>query len=135
MSLTKDLLYRPSDLCTASKYTVINGAIYLGVGVLLIAWPGATQTLLMDRDFVGHEQGLVRVIGLSVVVIGWLYLFGGRTGGRQVVAASVIDRLVFVPIVLLPLAFTGVFPHLLVAFAILDMTLAIGALVLSGRTK
>ena len=134
MALTKDLLYRPSDLCTASKYTVINGVIYLGAGVLLIAWPGATQTLLMDREFVGHEQGLVRVIGLSVVVIGWLYLFGGRTGGRQVVAASVIDRLVFVPIVLLPLAFTGVFPHLLVAFTILDMTLAIGAWVLSGRT-
>jgi hypothetical protein len=61
------------------------------------------------------------------VVIGWLYLFGGRTGGREVAAASVIDRLIFVPIVLLPLAFAGVFHHLLVAFTILDMTLAIGA--------
>lgn len=133
MSLTKDLLYRPPELCAASKYTVINGAIYLGVGVLLIAWPGATQTLLREPDFVGHEQGLIRVIGLTVVVIGWLYLFGGRTGGRQVVAASVIDRLIFVPIVLLPLAFTGVFPHLLVTFTILDVTLAIGAWALFGR--
>jgi hypothetical protein len=134
MSLTKDLRYRPPDLGTASKYTVINGVIYLGAGVLLIAWPGAVQTLFRDPDFIGHEQGLVRVIGLTVVVIGWLYLFGARTGGRQVVAASVIDRLVFVPIVLLPLAFSGVFPHLLVAFTILDMTLATGAWVLSGRT-
>jgi Na+-driven multidrug efflux pump len=127
MSLIRDLLYRPPNLPTASKYAVINGVIYLAAGVLLIAWPGATQTLLRDADFVGKEQGLIRVIGLSVVVIGWLYLFGGYTGGRQVVAASVIDRLIFVPIVLLPLAFTGVFPHLLVAFTILDMTLAIGA--------
>jgi hypothetical protein len=52
---------------------------------------------------------------------------GSAAGGRQVVATSAIDRLIFVPIVLLPLAFTGVFPHLLVAFKILDMTLAIGA--------
>ena len=41
-------------------------------------------------------------------------------------AASVIDRLVFVPLVLLPLALAGVFPHLLVTFTILDMSLALG---------
>jgi len=54
-------------------------------------------------------------------------------GGRQVVAVSVIDRLILVSIVLLPLAFAGVFPHLLVAFTILDMTLAIGAWLLLSR--
>ena len=70
---------------------------------------------------------------MTVVVIGWLYLFGARTGGRQVVAASVIDRLIFVPVVLLPLAFTGVFQNLLVAFTILDMSLAVGAWVLFSR--
>ena len=32
------------------------------------------------------------------------------------------NRLVFVPVVLLPLAITGVFPHLLVTFTILDMS-------------
>jgi hypothetical protein len=60
-------------------------------------------------------------------VIGWLYVFGGRSGARQVVAASVVDRLVFVPAVLLPLAIGGVFPHFLVTLAILDPALAIGA--------
>jgi hypothetical protein len=45
----------------------------------------------------------------------------------------VIDRLVLVPGVLLPLAIAGVFPHVLVAFAMLDVTLAIGALILRGR--
>jgi hypothetical protein len=103
--------------------------------VLLIFWPGVTQTLFMDRDFVGDERGLIRVVGLTVVVIGWLYLFGARTGGRQFIAASVIDRLIFVPVVLLPLAFTGVFPHLLVAFTILDMSLAVGAWVLFNGEK
>jgi hypothetical protein len=133
MALTKALLERPPSSTTASKYTAMNGFIYLAVGLLLIVWPGVTQTLFRDPAFVGHEEGLMRVIGLTVVVIGWLYVFGGRSGTRQIVAASVIDRLVFVPLVLIPLAIAGVFPHLLVTFAVLDASLAIGAWALLGR--
>jgi hypothetical protein len=133
MALTKALLERPPSSTTASKYTAMNGFIYLAVGLLLIVWPGVTQTLFRDTAFVGHEEGLMRVIGLTVVVIGWLYVFGGRSGTRQIVAASVIDRLVFVPLVLIPLAIAGVFPHLLVTFAVLDASLAIGAWALLGR--
>ena len=134
MSLIKALLEKPPSLTTASKYTVVNGFIYLAVGFLLIVWPGVTQTLFRDSAFVGHEEGLVRVIGLTVVVIGWLYVFGGRSGARQIVAASVIDRLIFVPAVLIPVAMAGVFPHLLLTFAALDVLLAIGAWVLFART-
>ena len=133
MSLMKALLEKPPALTTASKYTVLNGVIYLIVGTLLVVWPGITQTLFMDRAFAGHEEGLMRVIGLTVVVIGWLYVFGGRSGARQIVAASIIDRLVFVPIVLVPLAITGVFPHLFFTFAIFDASLAIGAWILLRR--
>jgi len=57
---------------------------------------------------------------MAVAVIGWLYLFGGRSGARQLVAASVFDRLTLVPVVLVPLAIGGVFPHLFLAFAILS---------------
>ena len=133
MTLMKDLLAKPPALTTASKYTALNGVAYLVVGALLVVRPGATQTLFMDPAFVGHEGALMRVIGLTIVVIGWLYLFGGRSGARQIVAASVIDRLVFVPVVLVPLAIAGVFPHLLVAFAIFDASLAIGAWAFLGR--
>jgi len=133
MSLLKDLLEKPATLSTASKYTVMNGVLYLGAGALFIVWPGLTQTLFRDAAFVGHESALFRVIGLLLVVIGWFYLFGGRSGARQAVAASVIDRLVFIPVVLLPLAMSGVFPHLFVAFAILEPTLAIGAWLLLSR--
>jgi hypothetical protein len=99
VSVIKALLEKPPKLTTASKCTAVNGFIYLAVGFLLIVWPGATQTLFMDPPFAGHEEGLMRVIGLTVVVIGWLYVFGGRIGARQIVAASVIDRLIFVPAV------------------------------------
>jgi hypothetical protein len=132
-SLANDLLEKPANLSTASNYTALNGVIYLGIGVLLIVWPGVTQTIFMDADFVGHEGALIRVIGLTLVVIGWLYFLGGRSGARQIVAASVVDRLVFVPVVLVPLIIAGVFPHLLGTLAILDPALAIGAGVLHNR--
>jgi hypothetical protein len=133
MSLLNDLLQKPANLSIASKYTVINGVLYLGAGALFIAWPGVVQTLFMDAAFVGHERALFRVIGLLLVVIGWFYLFGGRSGARQIVAASVVDRLLFVPVVLVPLAVAGVFPHLFVALAILEPLLAIGAWALLSR--
>jgi hypothetical protein len=133
MPLIKALLEKPRSLTTASKYTTVNGFIYLAVGCLLIVWPGVAQTLFRDPAFVGHEEGLLRVIGLTVVVIGWLYVFGGRSGARQIAAASVIDRLIFVPAVLIPVAMAGVFPHLLLIFAVFDALLAVGAWILLAR--
>jgi predicted ABC-type sugar transport system permease subunit len=72
MSLMKDLLAKPPALTTASKYTALNGVAYLVVGALLVVWPAVTQTLFRDAAFVGHEEALMRVIGLTMVVIGWL---------------------------------------------------------------
>ena len=134
MSLMKDLLERPFDQAMTSKYTVVNGLIYLGFGALVLIWPGMVQTIFRDAAFVGNEAALVRVIGMTVMVIGWLYLFGGFSGGRRIVAASVLDRVVLVPLVLIPLAIAGVFPHFLLAFALLDPTLGIGAWLLLNRS-
>jgi hypothetical protein len=61
------------------------------------------------------------------MVVGCFYYFGGRTGGEQVVAAGVISRLTLVPLVLLSLAFAGVFPRTFIAFSILEVGLASGA--------
>jgi hypothetical protein len=133
MSLINQLRHKQTSLTTASKYTALNGMGYLVVGAILIVWPGVTQTLFREPAFAGHEEALMRVIGLTVVVIGWLYVFGGRSGARQVVAASVIDRLVFVPAVLIPLAIAGVFPRLFLTFTLLDASLAIGAWILLAR--
>jgi len=59
----------------------MNGYVYLGLGALFIVWPGAVQTIFRDDGFAGHEEALFRVLGMTVAVIGWLYLFGGRSGG------------------------------------------------------
>ena len=97
-------------------------------------WPGVVQTLFMDAPFAGKEEGLFRALGMALGVIGWLYLFGGRSGGRQFVAAGVLDRWMLVPGVLVSLAIAGVFPHTFLAFALLDVSLAIGAWMLRDRT-
>jgi hypothetical protein len=135
MSLIADLKESPANLSMSSKYTSLNGIIYLAFGALLMIWPGATQTLLLDRDFVGNESALVRVLGMAVAVIGWLYFFGGRSGGRQVVAASVLDRITLVPLVLVPMVLAGVFPHTLATFAILDPVLGLVAWRLLSRER
>jgi hypothetical protein len=133
MSFINDLLEKPANLSISSKYAVMNGFIYLGAGALLIVWPGAVQMLLRDPAFVGHEGALFRVIGMAVAVIGWLYVFGGRSGAQQFGPASVLDRVVLVPVVLVPLVIAGIFPHTLGAFAIVDPTLGIGAWALHNR--
>ena len=134
MSLIKDLLERPFDQAIASKYTAMNGWIYLGIGAVLVIWPGIVQSIFRDAPFVGNEGALFRVVGMSLMVIGWLYLFGGLSGGRRIVAASVLDRVVLVPLVLVPLAIAGVFPRTLLAMAALDPTLALGAWLLLSRS-
>jgi hypothetical protein len=135
MSLIKALLEKPPSLSAASRYTVMNGVVYLACGALLMAWPGVIQAVFRDRAFVGQEEALMRLVGMTLAVIGWLYLFGGRSGARNLIAASVVDRLVLVPAVLVPLAMAGVFPHLLTTFAILDPSLGVGAWLLLGARR
>jgi hypothetical protein len=84
MSYITDLLDKPRNLSTASKYTAMNGVFYLGTGALLVAWPGVTQTIFMDTPIVGHEGALIRVIGRTLGVIGWLYFFAiAPAGGKS----------------------------------------------------
>ena len=52
----KALLEKPPRLTAASRYTVLNGAIYLGVGTLLIVWPRMTQTLFIAANRRGEHR-------------------------------------------------------------------------------
>ena len=133
MSFFEDLLAKPAEQSAVAKYSAMNGVLYLCLGGALIVWPGAVQTIFRDAPFAGNEGALFRVIGMTVAVIGWLYVFGGRSGARQFGPASVLDRVTLVPLVLVPLVIAGVFPHTLGAFAILDPALGIGAWLLHRR--
>lgn len=135
MSILAALKESPAALSPASRFTWMCGAFYMAAGALVMAWPGAAQALMRDPDFVGHEEGLMRVLGMCLLVIGWLYFFGGRSGGRQVVAATIIDRIVLVPLVLVPTALAGVFPHMMLLFAVTDPVLAIACWFLLSRRR
>jgi hypothetical protein len=125
-----DTLLKKPGLTPASRFQALNGIVYFAAGGGLIFWPGLVQLLFKDPGFTGHESALFRALGLTIAVIGWHYYFGGRTGGKQVIAAGLIERLIYVPLVLLPLALAGVFPHTFIAFTALDVGLAIRAAML-----
>jgi hypothetical protein len=127
MSLLSDLAEAPAQRSSASRFTSACGVLYLAAGLSMLAWPGQAQVMLGERPFVGDEAALVRVIGMLLAVVGWFYIFGGRTGGRQFVAATVLDRLILVPLVLVPTALAGVFPKMMLVFAVLDPALALVA--------
>ena len=110
-----------------------NADALTGFGAMVLVWPAMVQTVFRDAPFVGNEAALIRVLGMTVMVIGWFYLFGGLSGGRRIVAASVLNRVVLVPLVLVPLAMAGVFPHFLLTFAVLDPMLGVGAWLLLSR--
>ena len=78
LSLTNTLIWGKSG--KAEYLNDLTASFTSRWGGLLIVWPGVTQTLFMDRAFVGDEEGLIRVVGLTVIVIGWLYVFGGSYG-------------------------------------------------------
>ena len=131
--LIADLLALPTSLSKAARFNILGGYFYLVSGALLLFWPEAVQTLFRERDFVGDEASLIRVIGMALAVVGWLYLFGSRSGARQVVAASVVDRLSLVPFTLVPLALMGVFPKLLLSVGLIDPALGLVAWMLMRR--
>lgn len=117
-----------------SRYTTANGFFYIAMGVTLYAWPGVAQTLMRAAPFEGGAEGLVRMLGATLAIIGYFYVFGGRTGATSFGLATVIDRAI-VPLFLLPLAYTGaVDPHITVPFAILDPLLGLGAFIIWKRT-
>ena len=82
--------------------------------------PGVAQTVFMERAFVGDEPALFRVIGMTLAIVSWFSVFGGRSGARQMVVESVVDRLTLVPLVLLALGLMGMFPNVLLPFSLLD---------------
>ncbi|MCX8254037.1 hypothetical protein RHAL1_03932 [Beijerinckiaceae bacterium RH AL1] len=133
MSLSSELFARPADLSPASRFTTMNGMVYLVSGLAFLAWPNLIQIVFRDAPFEGHEAALFRLLGMLLAIVGWLYIFGGLAGTRQFVWATIVDRVTIVPAVLVVMAINGIFPHLSIFFAVVDPAMAIGAYLLLHR--
>jgi hypothetical protein len=118
-----------------SRYIFWNGVLYLAVGAALYLAPDLVRRLFFMAPFSGHEEGYMRLLGVAVAVIGWFYIFGARTRADSFALATVADRIA-VPVLLLPLYFTGQLEAGLVfAFALLDPLLALGAYLIWRRQQ
>jgi hypothetical protein len=127
MSFFAAWLHTPPDRSRLSRYTEANGYLYVALGAGLFALPNLPQLLLGMPAWQGYEEGMVRLIGFVLVIIGYFYAFGGRTGATSFGLSTVVDR-ALVPVFLLPLVFSGAVPAVLVApVAILDPLLGLGA--------
>jgi len=119
-------------LTPLARYTQVNGLLYLALGLLIYAWPGAVA-IVGAGAFEGQESGLFRIIGFAIAVIGWFYVFGARTNRDSFGLATFGDR-ILVPLFVLPVVFAGeVDPVLVLPVAILDPILGIGAFIIWKR--
>jgi len=95
----------------------------IGAG-LYLAPTQALIRLFFLNQLVGYEEGLLRAVGLTVAVIGWLYAMAGRTGSDSFALATVLDRLA-IPFLLAYLYRLGLPLGLVLPFAFLDPLLGI----------
>jgi hypothetical protein len=117
--LIQALVEKSATRSTASRFTAISGLFYVGMGLTICAAPTLVPVLFFEPTFTGREGGLFRLVGWMMAVVGWLLWIGGRTGARSFVAAGITARLA-VPLLVVPLALTGVFPHMMYVFGVLD---------------
>ena len=118
-----------------SRYTFWNGVVYLVLGGALYLAPELVRRLLFMAPFAGNEEGYMRLLGVAVAIIGWFYVFGARTRADSFALSTVADRIA-VPALLLPLYFTGQVPAgPVLAFALLDPLLALGAYLIWRRQR
>ncbi len=119
-------------LSPLGRYTQWNGFLYLALGFLIYAWPGV-KGLVGAAPLEGQEPALYRLIGFAIAIIGYLYVFGGRTNRDSFGLATFLDR-ILVPLFIVPPVLAGdVDPMLVLPFAILDPILGIGAFVIWKR--
>ena len=119
----KALMATPEKpLSRLSRFTAAQGLFYMGLGLVLMLSPSSVLTLLTGLT----DDGLAvfRFCGFTVVVVGWFYFIGGRTGAASFALATVADR-VIVPFACAGFVLSGQLSIQLVApLAILDPILA-----------
>lgn len=123
-----EALTEARPLSRLSKYIVANGAFYMLAGVVLFLAPADWVALALFLDgFHGYEEGWARMVGFTLIVVGWFYVMGGRTGATSFGLATVVDRAI-VPVAMMSLYLTGKAAlGMVLAVSILDPLLAVGA--------
>ena len=122
------LMARPTTRTTRlSRYTEACGFSYCALGAVIFLWPDSIVLAGLSIPFQGQEQGLMRVIGCVLMLIGYFYVFGGRTQQNSFGLCTVVDRLL-VPVLFGFIYFTSDISGLFIlAIGIGDPLLGMGA--------
>ena len=118
-----------------SAFLVCQGACYCGTGVALAVWPGWVCRLLLTVGLGGPDAtgdsasvssagaGMIRIAAVLLTGVGWLYIHGGLSERLHFLAATGLNRAVFVPFMTTMLAILGAHIPLCVLFGVLDPVL------------
>ena len=116
-------------------FTEYCGYFYLLVGVLFLLIPGVPVDLGLIPRFQGQEEGLVRLLGLTIGLIGYFYVFGARTHSDAFGLSTVVDRLLVPFLIGFVVFISDVALMLVLPLAIIDPILALIALLLWKRQQ
>lgn len=135
----------PLRITPTHRFLFLQGVLYAGAGLLFMILPrqsvylvtlGALSTDSFEIDDSGHptELRMLQFTGFLVMLVGYFYMQGARENTLHFVAASTLNRVVFVPLLMLLLAIFGARLPLCILFALLDPALtALTLLSLRGK--
>ena len=113
-----------APLTPTNRFLVKQGFLYIGLGLLHLLVPGVVgQLLFMPISEV--EEPLYRVVGVSLLVIGYFYIQSARSNTYFFVTTTILDRLTFVPAGIIICYLGGAPVQICAAFGILDPVLAL----------
>ena len=115
---------------TLIQFTKACGCMYLGIGMLFLLFPSIVVHLGILSGFQGQEEGLFRMLGLTIAIIGYFYWFGARTQATSFALSTVVDRLLVPFVFLFIYLVCDVHLMLVLPMAILDPILAVVAFLL-----
>eukprot|EP00929_Paragymnodinium_shiwhaense_P028893 TRINITY_DN16673_c0_g1_i1.p1 TRINITY_DN16673_c0_g1~~TRINITY_DN16673_c0_g1_i1.p1 ORF type:complete len:292 (+),score=18.41 TRINITY_DN16673_c0_g1_i1:98-973(+) len=104
-------------------FLLVQGVLYSGLGLGFMLGPQFLAPLLLMGPMTSGEAGVYRILGIEVVIIGYLYIQNARSNLEHAVAATTLDRLL-VPLPLAGIWMLGAPWQLCAAFGVLDPLLA-----------
>lgn len=112
-------------------WLVVQGILYMSFGVFsLVLAPIVPIVFVMPTVTTPTEMGLLRVLGIALMVVGYFYIQGGRNKGDSVAwfaSSTTVHRFTFVPVCFILVAvLTPAIMNLCIAMAVLDPVLALG---------
>ena len=118
------------------KFLEINGWIYFLVGLLYFLFPQLPTLINIHPALEGNDSGWVRYFGFMGLAMGYYFVFMGRSQSYSLAVATVLSRVLFVPLALIFLILLKELDFRFIApVLITDFVLGFGTLYLILKEK